>query len=1142
MTAKHTSETLINKLKTVLIKQRFVLFLSGLFLTAGVVLFVGTGLSLLANVVVLPVWLKISLLVITGVITLVLLIRYSIAELFNGSVQSVAVILEQKNPNVKGRLIAAVQFALGLRFDGYSEELVDATEQQAIQKTGDINFNHAVTYRPLLKQGRLLAIATILVIILVTILPGVFSYSYKVYSNPVVEIAPPISYTLAPIPGSVEWVKYHDIKIGAAVVGTAFPHNATIYHRLVGGSWQHTKVDLPFSSALSGEKKDSVVCSIKLRQVNRSFDYYVEAGRVKTKIQQIDVVDKPRVNGIKVSLFYPEYTELPPTVIDENNGSFSAIVGTRVNMKIETNLPIEKATLIFNDSSRVPLNVNNRTGAVSLQVDSSQSYYIQLLNHLGEQNPDPIEYYITAIPDEYPSIDVLRPGFDANLTDEMILPLKVRIFDDFGFSSLVMKYTVVSQGNQSEENVIVLHFSDRIKTEGDVEFNWDMNKLNLYPGDYATYYFEIADNDEVSGPKISHSRQYIARLPSLDELIAETEGANAKRISRTEQLLKQGHEMSEKLKNMARRIQAKRNDATKSDWQEHKELEALTQKNEELVKNLDKMAQQMEKSVEKLAENATMNRKIIEKLQQIQKLFEEVATPEMKEAQKKLMEAMKNMDRQKILEAMKEFKMSHDELLKRLERTLALLKKMQVKQKMEGMIRKAEQLLEQQQAQNDRTDSTSKNNLPSLSSQEDEIKSDLESLKSEVDELRQLMKKAEMEKSSEAQSFAEAVEKTDANENMAQMSNALQQKNKKKSSSEGESASTKLAQMLDEMQQQMLALTGEDEKETKKNIRMAMEDANQLSRNQEDLLEKAAGMTAQSIMLKEMATAQQDLEATCTGLGNRITKLGKQSPFIAAELEMLINKVKQNMEMAITGFTEKKTAQACRSQRQAMVDLNRASIRLMESLKNQKQCDKGGNCNKNMAKLESMCNKQNKLNQQTKSQCNNPSFNPSSKKSASREALQRMAGEQQSIRKSMQQLADEFGNSRQVLGRLQDIAKEMKSVEEDLADGEVGEQTLKRQLNIYSRMLQASRSLQRKDFTEQRKATSAEEQLFVVPPSLPSELLDDRIKLEDRLRKYLGDSYPSQYEEQIKAYFKALLKAESRSRSTIQTQEQGTDQ
>jgi hypothetical protein len=99
----------------------------------------------------------------------------------------------------------------------------------------------------------------------------------------------------------------------------------------------------------------------------------------------------------------------------------------------------------------------------------------------------------------------------------------------------------------------------------------------------------------------------------------------------------------------------------------------------------------------------------------------------------------------------------------------------------------------------------------------------------------------------------------------------------------------------------------------------------------------------------------------------------------------------------------------------------------------------------------------------------------------------------------------------------------MKKVEEELSSGEAGQQTTERQLQIYSRMLEATRSLQRKDYSEQRQATTAKGNMFYVPPELSSDVLNDQTKIEDRLRQYLGDDYPAQYEEQIKAYFRALL-------------------
>jgi len=1130
MTELNSYTDLKKKIKRILLKQRLVLFITGIITTTSILLAGWIILSVLAGVMILPVWLKIALLGITAVVTVSLFVKFALTRLWSDDIEKVAVALEKKNCLLKGCLIAAIQFARMKQTPGYSSELMEQTEKQALLKAGKVNFNKVISFHATFKAAGNLGIATAVAILLLMLLPGLFSYSYEVYSNPTTVIAPPLGYRVVSSPESCEWIKYRDIEIGASVIGDKFPEKAYIYHRLAGGSWQKNEFDLNKAKRIALETGDSLYFSMTLRQINRSFDYYVEAGRIKSPVKEIDVIDRPRVNGIKLSIFYPDYTGLEPTVIDENNGSLSAVNGSRVNMQIETNLPVKLAELVFSDSSRTPMKITGKTTTTSLLIDESKAYYIRLLDHLNEENPDPIEYYITSIPDEYPSVDVVRPGFDVNLTDEMILPLKVRIFDDYGFTSLVLKYTIVSQGNTSEENVAVLHFSDKIKTEGEVTFNWDMDQFNLFPGDYVIYHFEIADNDNVTGPKLSKSRQFVARLPSLEEIIAETEAESEKRISRTEDFLKRGNDLMQRLKNATRKMASQKKTTNQADWQQQKELEAIAQKNQQLTEDIEKMAEKMDEAVDKMKENALLSREIIEKLMQIQKLYEEVATPEMKEAQRRLMEALKKMNRQEMMDAVKDMEISQEELLKRLERTIALLKKLQLEQKMEAMIRKIEQLANQQEAMNRKTDSTNEENLPGLSPDEEKLKKSLDDLKREAENLRPMMKEAQLEKSPEANNFIDAVRKSNADQDMAAMSQSMQQKQKNSASKQGKQAHSKLMDMLNSMQQQLQAMKGTQMDQIEKQMRMAIDDANYLSQNQEELLKKSAELTSRSVLHQKMAQSQQELIQSCNGLSERINELGKVSPFVAAEMSMLVNEAVMNMEMATECLGNRRNRKAQPPQRQAMTNLNRLSLRLMESLNQQKQCNKGGNCNSSMQKLESMCKSQNSLNQQTQNMCNNPGMSQNMGQDGQKikDGLSQLAGEQAAIRKSMEQLAREFGNSRQILGRLDDIAQEMKKVEEGLEDGLVGPEVTERQLKIYSRMLEATRSLQRKDFSEQRKAKTAASDIFQLPPELGNDILNEQIDLEDRLRRYLDDSYPPQYEEQIKAYFKALLNLEIR--------------
>ncbi|MGD8922830.1 MAG: hypothetical protein PVH24_06240, partial [Candidatus Zixiibacteriota bacterium] len=826
-----SSASLISRLKAVLLKQRIALFSAGVLTTVAVIAAIAIGFSLLANVMILPVWLKIALLIAAGLTTAYFFGRYAIVRLFHGDVDQVAVRLEEKHPDLKGRLIAAVQFANMKDSPGYSNELIQITERQALKEAGLINFNEVVSYFPVLRTSRLVGVAAVVAAALLFMFPGLFSYSYEVYSNPTTEVAPPLAYSVVPTPASGEWVKYRDIEIGASVFGLRLPDVAYIHYRLADGQWQKSKVDLKKLNRVSDETGDSLTFAITLRQINKSFDYYVEAGRVKTETQKIDVVDRPRVNDIQLSIFYPDYTGLPPSTINENNGSFSAVVGSRVNMKIESNLPVEHTSLIFDDSSRTELKTTGKIAEASLVVDKSRSYYIELLDHLGEKNPDPIQYYITAVPDEYPSVEVLYPGFNVNLTEDMLLPLKVHIYDDYGFSSLVLKYTIVAQGRPSDENVAVIHYPEKIKTEGEVEFNWDLNQFALYPGDYVVYYFEVADNDRISGPKISKSRQYIARLPSLDEMIAQTDQESRQRISETENLIKSGKDLAERLKQAVRKFEAESRRGKKSDWQQQKELESIADKNAEMMKQVEEMSDKMQSSLDKMQDNALMSREIMEKLQEIQKLFEEVATPEMKEAQRQLQEALKNMDRNKLEQALKDFEMSQEELLDRLERTLALLKKMQVEQKMEAMVRKAEQLVEKQGQVNDQTESGNSEQLPKLSKSEDEIKTSLDDLKKDVDDLNKLLEEAKMQESEEAKKFSEAVKSTTADQNMQQMSQLLQQQKKDPALSEGKQSQSKLLEMLNQMREQQMAMNSDQGEKLRQAMKRAIDDANQLSKD-----------------------------------------------------------------------------------------------------------------------------------------------------------------------------------------------------------------------------------------------------------------------------------------------------------------------
>jgi hypothetical protein len=136
--------------------------------------------------------------------------------------------------------------------------------------------------------------------------------------------------------------------------------------------------------------------------------------------------------------------------------------------------------------------------------------------------------------------------------------------------------------------------------------------------------------------------------------------------------------------------------------------------------------------------------------------------------------------------------------------------------------------------------------------------------------------------------------------------------------------------------------------------------------------------------------------------------------------------------------------------------------------------------------------------------------------------MQRLAAEQGAVRKGLARLEKEFGNRSEVLGKLDDMGEEMKKVVGDLERLKVDQSTLDRQKKILSRLLDAEKSMRERDFSEKRRAEVGEDVSRPSPKELSTDLLQPGQIAKDDLSKFLEESYPKEYDQLIKEYFKAL--------------------
>jgi len=251
----------------------------------------------------------------------------------------------------------------------------------------------------------------------------------------------------------------------------------------------------------------------------------------------------------------------------------------------------------------------------------------------------------------------------------------------------------------------------------------------------------------------------------------------------------------------------------------------------------------------------------------------------------------------------------------------------------------------------------------------------------------------------------------------------------------------------------------------------------------------------------------------------------------------LIGQAMQNMEKAQQNLNNRAVSASAHHQRQAMSSINQA-ISQMQSMLSQMKKSGQGSCNnpggegqgqggsgmsfsqrlRQTAKQQQGIN--NSMQQLLGQQMHQGKLTPQQQAE-----LGRIAAEQGKARKALEDLAKEqekFGGKKKALGDLNKIVKEMEEVISDLQSGDVTPGQVNKQERILSRLLDASVSMNERDYEKKRESKSAEQLQRKSPGPLSLDDSEARRKAIEEFNKSLKQGYAKDYQRLIKMYFEAL--------------------
>ncbi|MEW5702391.1 MAG: DUF4175 family protein [Candidatus Zixiibacteriota bacterium] len=1084
-------------------------------------------LALTAAVLIPPSAIRVTVVVgFLGCIAALILWAAAKATIWSPRHERLALVVEKQHPELANRLIASLQLADRVRSnpEQYSLALIDLTIRQATQMGDAIDFAAALDRSRLRRSARWAGVSLGAALLLAILFPGLAQRSWEAYSRPLTDYSAPIPYTLTVEPGSAEAVKFDDFRIAARVTGTDLPHDVRILQRSEGGQWRTYG---PLTAAVSETPTGASAPSFRefrhtIPQVKRDFEYYVIAGERTSPVYTVTAVDRPRVNRLRLEIFPPAYTGLAASAIDENDGAVTAPVGTTVKMRVESNRDLSSAQIVFSGSAARPMEVRGMSATAELKVEQNRSYHLALVDESGRTNPHPIEYMITAIPDRDPAVEIVLPGHNSDLNDNMAVNLKIVARDDYGFSRLTLHTRWVSEGRERAVRDFAIPNS-RVQGERlESAYFWDLAGWGLMPEDVVYYYVEVADNDAIAGPKTASSKMFAVRLPSLDEMMAEFEAEREADINTLDRVMEGEREMARRIEELRRELAAK----PEVDWDKQQKLGDLAHQGQELEKQLDQIAQNMQKQVAEAQQKKLASIEMIQKMMEAQQLFNEVATDEMKEAMRKLAEAMQKLDPKEIEQALANMNLSQEEMIKRLDRTIAYLKKLQAEQKVDAMIKRLEQMLAQQEQINKEAAESKKDELPDLAPTQEKLKSDFEQFAADLAAAESLLTTAQIAPPEQVSEFCRSAQKSPAPDQMDKTATSMKQRNERGSKEGGEQCAASLKALLEQMKKMQEQMDSRQREEMAKELREALDKVLYLSDKQEDMIKRTDELDPNSLSLRDMAAEQEALRTATDNVAKQMAEMAKKSTCMSSKAGQMLDAAMDKMQSSGQCLSDRRGSAAGGNQRDAMFSLNQVAGQLAEGMeKNSGQCKNPGSCDNpggsGGEKMMQLSQKQGRLNQQMPG----PNDQDGGMSESERETLKRLRGEQEAIKRGVEDLNSEIGSKEKTLGRLDKLAEEMQKVIEDMERSEVTNQTLDRQRRIYTRMLDFQNSLERQDYKEERKAQFGTDIRHASPAVLEEAagLTDE--EYERLLTRYQEEGYPKEYEETIKAYFRALVEA-----------------
>ena len=972
------------------------------------------------------------------------------------------------------------------------------------QKSGEIatiNFAEAVKIEKTSKSLWYLLAPGILIIFIIWQIPNLLEQSTTriIQYNQAFEEAAPFTFQI----DNQELIAYRNenFTIELQLEGSGIPKDAFVQ-----------LYDRNIKMSAAGLGKFSYV----LNSVLKDFDFRFEAAGFVSSTYKVKVVDRPDIKNFNLNVSYPDYLGLQNQRI-ENSGNATIPEGSKLQWQFQTQ-SADSLALTFTDpiDTAYVQSAGNQVFEYERRFLKSSEYEVNLFNEYSA-NRNKIAYTIDVIKDEYPSISL--NAFEDTVLFSFIV-VGGNINDDYGITDLRLFYRVLNKDNEPSGNFENLNLeTEKGPKSQSYYYRWEVKDLQLEDGERIEYYTQVWDNDGVNGRKFSRSDTKRFKIPSKEEVKENLENSTQQVDNQIDKTKNKAKNLKERLEEIEEELKGKK----QLEWQDEKKLRDLIEERKRIEEELQKLIEEFQDNTQKRERFNDQNDDIKNKVEQIQELMNELLDDETKqlyEELQKLLNEQKNLD--DVQKKVNELNNKERNLENELERTLEVFKRLKFDLKLEQARQEIEDIQEKQEELSKETGKES-NDLEELEKKQEELNNEFKEAQKDLEELEEINQSLKTPKPLQDTE----VEEKEIQQNQEQSQQQLQDGERKESQKSQKKASDNLQKLAQQLQQMQSSLETTVIEENIDDLRDILDNLVKLSFNQEDVLKEFRGVRQSDPRFIELSQDQLKLKGDAQIIEDSLLSLAQRVLQIQSFITREVGEMNRNMDEAITAIRERKKGSALSGQQFAMTSMNNLALLLNDILSQlQDQLSSAlGNPQPQNGDQQIPSPSLSELQKQLNEQIDQLKKSGKTGRELSEE-LARLAAEQERIRNSLKELEEKAGlnnkGEKPGAGGTQGIQEKMEETEIDLVNKRITQETIKRQEDILTRLLEAEDALRERDKDDKREAQRPNEYERIIPQAFEEYLKAKEQQIE--LLKTVPPRLNPYYKNEVNNYFKRIEK------------------